>query len=118
VLWQKADGRIERRGMTMDTDWRRPNASGKWTGYPNLRRRPPRPAEMRGRLQRAVLRAFIASDASELSTTALADWAYARSRRGLSSGEYWSLRRVCRQLCERVGRAPTIGRPWLWRLKG
>jgi hypothetical protein len=30
---------------------KRPNASGKWAGYPNLRRRPPRPAEMRGRLQ-------------------------------------------------------------------
>jgi hypothetical protein len=31
-----------------------PNASAKWVGYPNLRRRPPAPPAGRGRMQRAV----------------------------------------------------------------
>jgi hypothetical protein len=29
----------------------------------------------------------------------------------------WSVHRILRQLCQRVGRAETIGRPWLWRLR-
>jgi hypothetical protein len=29
----------------------------------------------------------------------------------------WSVRRILDATCDRVGRADTPGRPWLWRLK-
>jgi hypothetical protein len=31
--------------------------------------------------------------------------------------ERWSIVRILRQIAEPIGRADTIGRPWLWRLK-
>jgi hypothetical protein len=30
---------------------------------------------------------------------------------------YWSVYRILIGIAEPIGRAPTIGRPWLWRLK-
>jgi hypothetical protein len=30
---------------------------------------------------------------------------------------YWSTKRILRELCEPIGRASTIGRPYVWRLK-
>jgi hypothetical protein len=29
----------------------------------------------------------------------------------------WSVVRILRQIADRIGRAPTHGRPWIWRLK-
>jgi hypothetical protein len=31
--------------------------------------------------------------------------------------ERWSIVRVLRRVAEPIGRATTIGRPWIWRLK-
>jgi hypothetical protein len=55
-----------------------------------------------------------------MSTTQLLDWCYARKRlfgERISDGHRWSVRRVCRVLCVPIGRAKTIGRPILWRLR-
>ena len=54
----------------------------RWTGYPNLRRRPPAPAAGRGSIQRAIRRAFIASGSEALPSSAIYDWAYVRRRLG------------------------------------
>jgi hypothetical protein len=90
----------------------------KWPRAPNLRKRPPKPALGRGRVQRMVRRAFIAHDATELTTTELLDWAYGRRRPGsLPWGLYRSLYRACALHCVRVRRAEAIGRPWVWRLR-
>jgi hypothetical protein len=29
----------------------------------------------------------------------------------------WSVHRILREIADQIGRAPTIGRPWIWRLK-
>ena len=90
----------------------------KWPRAPNLRKRPPKPALGRGRVQRMVRRAFIAHDATELTTTELLDWAYGRRRPGsLPCGLYRSLYRACVLHCVRVRRTEGCGRPWLWRLR-
>jgi hypothetical protein len=81
--------------------------------------RPIKPALGNGRLQRQISRAFVATGAA-LSTSQLLDWCYARKRmlgERISDGHRWSVRRVCRVQCEPVGRADTIGRPILWKLK-
>jgi hypothetical protein len=31
--------------------------------------------------------------------------------------ERWSIVRILREIADPVARAPTIGRPWLWRLR-
>jgi hypothetical protein len=89
-----------------------------WSAYPNLQRRPHAPAAGRGRLQVRVRRAFLGRPL--LSTSEAYDWAYARHRacrRPMSEAVRWSVHRILRQIAEPIGRAPTIGRPWLWRLK-
>jgi hypothetical protein len=89
-----------------------------WASHRNLRKRLAKPALGNGRVQRSVRRAYIALDATELSTTDLLDWAYPRRRPGsLACGLYRSLYRACALHCVRVGRADTIGRPILWRLR-
>jgi hypothetical protein len=35
----------------------------------------------------------------------------------MSEAVRWSVDRILRVIAEPIGRAPTIGRPWLWRLK-
>jgi hypothetical protein len=35
----------------------------------------------------------------------------------MSEAVRWSVHRILRQIAEPIGRADTIGRPWLWRLK-
>jgi hypothetical protein len=85
----------------------------------NLRLRPLRPALGNGRLQRQVRRAFLALD-GPLSTSELLEWTYTRKRmlgNQITDGHRWSMRRVCEAQCDRVGRAKTIGRPIIWRLK-
>jgi hypothetical protein len=89
-----------------------------WIAHPNLQRRPHAPAAGHGRLQVQIRRAFLGRPL--LSTSEVYDWAYARHRayrRPMSEAVRWSVHRILRQLCHRVGRAPTIGRPWLWRLR-
>jgi hypothetical protein len=50
--------------------------SKKWSGHPNLRLRPAKPALGNGRVQRQVNRAFMVS--STLSTSEVLGWVYAR----------------------------------------
>ena len=82
-----------------------------WNSYPNLRRRLYAPAKGRRRLQRQLNRCF-ALFGPEVSASRLLDWCYVRRRR-----HRWSMVRILRQIADRIGRAPTIGRPWIWRLK-
>jgi hypothetical protein len=86
-----------------------------WSTYPNLRRRPHAPNLGRGRLQRQVRRA-LAVGGAELTSSQVYDWCYARRRR-LNQRKRHSVWRILRQIAEPIGRADTIGRPWLWRLK-
>src|SRR5262249_8960953 len=62
-----------------------------------------------------------ASGADVLNSTEIYDWAHGRRRfrwGERSAGEVYSRTlRTLRAMCEPVGRAPTIGRPWLWRLR-
>jgi hypothetical protein len=89
-----------------------------WSAYPNLRLRPFAPNTCRGRIQVQVRRAFLAAGDVVLSTTEVFDFTFARTRRVHWRRRHrWSVIRVLDRLCDRVGRAPTIGRPWLWRLK-
>jgi hypothetical protein len=95
-----------------------PPPSSKWYRHPNLRKRPPSPAKNRGRLQVQIRRAFIATGSDMLTSTVVYDWAYPRRRPGqMPLGLYWSVLRILRVVAVPVGRAPTIGRPILWRLR-
>ena len=86
--------------------------------YRNLQRRLPAPAKGNGRLQVQIRRCFIVCGPI-VSSSRVYDWCFARDRRRAhSQAMRWSVRRILDAACERVGRAPTIGRPWLWRLKG
>ena len=84
-----------------------------WNSYPNLRDRPHAPAAGRGRLQRQIARCFVVFG-PEVSASRLLDWCYTRDPR---RRHRWSVVRILRQIADPIGRAPTIGRPWLWRLK-
>jgi hypothetical protein len=89
----------------------------KWINYPNLLRRLPAPAKGRGRLQRQINRCFVVFG-PEITSSRLYDWCYARNPRlWQSRGHRWSAYRILVEIAEPVGRAQTIGRPWLWRLK-
>ena len=87
----------------------------KWNGHPNLRFRPHSPNRGRGRLQVQIERAFMVGG-PVLSASTIYDWTFARARRQRDNRR-WSVRRILRERCERVGRAKTIGRPILWRLR-
>jgi hypothetical protein len=91
------------------------SSSEGWSAHPNLRLKPYAPALGRGRLQRQVRRA-LAVGGAELTSSQVYDWCYARRRR-LNQRKRHSVWRILRQIAEPVGRAPTIGRPWLWRLR-
>jgi hypothetical protein len=93
-----------------------PQARSKWPNSPNLRLRPHSPAKGRGRVQRQVRRAFVVNG-PVVSSSTVYDWTHARLRQGLGCGYRWAVRRILREIAERVGRAGTIGRPWLWRLR-
>jgi hypothetical protein len=79
----------------------------RWQGYPNLANRPHAPAAGRGRAQRAVRRALIAAGTDVISTSDARRWGAARR----------SVRDVLARIAVKVGRAPKIGRPTLWKLK-
>jgi hypothetical protein len=88
----------------------------------NLLRRPPKPARGNGRVEKSCRIAFIALG-DTISTSQAIEWAYAR--RLLICGERRrngfnvAVRRAMKATgAVRVGRAKTIGRPWIWRLPG
>jgi hypothetical protein len=87
-----------------------------WARYPNLQRRPHAPNKGRGRLQRQIARAFHAHG-NEVSASDIYQWCQRWQSKRFGHPERWSIVRVLRQVAEPVGRASTIGRPWLWRLK-
>ena len=90
--------------------------SSGWSAYPNLRLRPHAPAAGRGRLQVQIRRAFVCHRL--LSSSQVYDYALPRVRGDWWRRRHrWSVIRILRQIAEPVGRAPTIGRPWLWRLR-
>src|SRR5262245_56274747 len=97
------------------------HAMTKWPHHPNLRKKPHAPSKGRGPVQRAIRRVFMASGAEVLNSTEIYDWAHGRRRFGrrksMPFGVYSRTLRTLRAMCEPVGRAPTIGRPWLWRLR-
>jgi hypothetical protein len=81
-----------------------------WSAHPNLRLRPHAPAAGRGRCRSGgPLSATVCCHRVRSYVRVRGD-AWRRRHR-------WSVIRVLDRLCHRVGRAPTIGRPWLWRLK-
>jgi hypothetical protein len=90
----------------------------KWQGYPNLLLRPHSPNRGRGRLQVQIRRAFAGRPV--LSSSQVYDTCYAKHRvfgQRISRRHRFSVWRILCEVAEPVGRAPTIGRPWLWRLR-
>jgi hypothetical protein len=79
-------------------------------------KRPHAPAKGSGRLQRAIVRAFIATGADELSTVEINDWCFARRRRQISERHRYSVFRILREIADQVERVPPYG-AWLWRLR-
>jgi hypothetical protein len=84
----------------------------------NLSRRLPRPARGNGHVQKACRRALWALQTA--STSTIIEWAYAREL--LIVGERrrkdfnLAVRRALESIgAERIGRAATAGRPWIWR---
>jgi hypothetical protein len=89
----------------------------KRANYPNLLRAPHAPAAGRGRLQRQINRCFVVFG-PEVTSSWLYDWCYARNPGARQSqGHRWSVLRILRTVAAPIGRAETIGRPVLWRLK-
>jgi hypothetical protein len=52
----------------------------KWPRHPNLRKRPHAPSKGRGPIQVRIRRAFAASGADVLTSSAIYDWAHVRRR--------------------------------------
>jgi hypothetical protein len=87
----------------------------KWPHHPNLRRRPHAPNKGRGRLQVQIRRAFLGADT--VTSTTVYDWCFVRRRRRIPTRHRYSVWRILMTIADPVGRASTIGRPWLWRLR-
>jgi hypothetical protein len=86
----------------------------KWSGFRNLSHRPPTPSLRRGPVQRLARRALVALGIA--STSQVLAWTRCRGAR--RHGDYRTARRALEQIgAVRVGRADSIGRPWLWRLR-
>jgi hypothetical protein len=86
----------------------------KWAGFPNLARRPPAPALGNGRVQKLARRALVALGTA--STSEVLGWT--RCRGEVRKRDYRTAHRVLGEIgAVRVGRASTIGRPWLWKLR-
>jgi hypothetical protein len=64
-----------------------------------------------------IRRAFMAIGAEVLSSSQIYDWTHWRRRRAIPSGVQSRTRRTLLAMCDPVGRAATIGRPILWRLR-
>jgi hypothetical protein len=67
-----------------------------------------------------IRRAFIASGAEVLSSSAIYEWTHTRRRLGrrktLPDGIYWRTLQALRVMCDPVERVPPHG-AWLWRLR-
>src|SRR5262249_7663374 len=73
---------------------------------------PARPSFNRGPVQRRAKRALLVLGTA--STSTITQWTHRRPTPGITR----STRRALEQIgAVRVGRAATIGRPWLWRLR-
>jgi hypothetical protein len=92
------------------------NARAGWRNYRNLRARPLAPNKGRGRLQRAIRRCFIAFG-PDVSGSRLYDWCDSWQQRLEGRRYRWSVMRILREIAIPVGRATTIGRPLIWRLR-
>jgi hypothetical protein len=93
-------------------------ASHGWDRYPNLQRGANSSRNKgKGRLQRQIRRAFLAGG-NELTSSQVYDWCmlWPVDKRA-SQAQRWSVRRILDVVADRCGRAPTIGRPWIWRLR-
>jgi hypothetical protein len=66
-------------------------------------------------LQVQIRRAFLIHG-PVVSASTIYDWCYPRQRSSISCGQRWSVRRICRQLCDPVERVPPYG-AWLWKLR-
>ena len=85
-----------------------------WLKYPNLKLRPHAPAKGRGAVQVQIRRAFVACGPL-VTTSQVYAWCYPHKRRVGRHCRY----RVWANLMAvavPVGRAKTIGRPWIWKL--
>jgi hypothetical protein len=84
----------------------------------NLAQRLARPAFGNGRLQRLARRALIVL--GEATTSQVMEWTCCRKRlhgRRIECHDYRAARRALDRVAVRVGRARSIGRPILWRLR-
>jgi hypothetical protein len=88
----------------------------KWTQFPNLRHRPHAPNKGRGRLQRAIARAFLVAGSDTLSSTAVYDWCFARDRHRPGEWHRYSVWRILQEIAEPIRKVPPHG-AWLWRLR-
>jgi hypothetical protein len=99
----------------MDAQPQNPAAAPpKWRGHPNLARRPPAPAKGNGYVQRMARRALLVLQSA--TTPQILVWT--RCRGPIRPRDYRTARRALEQIgAVRVGRAGTIGRPWIWELR-
>jgi hypothetical protein len=66
-------------------------------------------------MQRAVRRAFLVHG-PVASSSQIYDWVFPQKRK-LTQLRRHGVWRILRKVAVQIGRAETIGRPWLWRLK-
>jgi hypothetical protein len=84
----------------------------KWPRSPNLRKRPAAPAKDRGRVQRAIKRAFAATGAEVLSASVIYDWTHPRRRmrrKSMPFGIYSRTFRTLRTMADPIERVPPYG---------
>jgi hypothetical protein len=93
-----------------------PLESSRASHHPNLRRRPHAPNKGRGRLQRAIARAFLVAGSDTLSSTAVYDWCFVRDRHRPPEWHRYSVFRILQEIAYQVERVPPHG-AWLWRLR-
>jgi hypothetical protein len=87
-----------------------------WDRWPSLRLGPAA-SSRRGRIQRGIQRAFMVSGTTTLSTSAIYDWTMRDRNTGWQRMQRRSVWRALHQVADRVGRADTPGKPWIWRLR-
>ena len=96
-------------------------SSVKFRNHPNLAKRPGKPAQNRGRIQRQIRVAFVMLGKSTLTTAELAEFTHSHLAllgEKLSPDHYRHIHRACWQIgAVPVGRACGRGRPMIWRWK-
>ena len=93
----------------------------KFQNHPNLAKRPAKPAQNRGRIQRQIRVAFVMLGKSTLTTAELAEFTHGHLTllgKKLSPDHYRHIHRACWQIgAVPVGRTGGRGRPMIWRWK-